>query len=278
MLKRCNKNQSILTSCTASSSCQCNECKPVISSACQCPECNPCSISATTCSSTSCSTSSCSTTSCATTACTTNGCSSSTACTPICSSSSCSNNSTCTPVCSSTCSTTSSCSTSSCTTTSSESSDCSSSSTCSSSSSECCSVSSTDGSTCSSSEEILGRKKFDITFGCKEGHLYADHIVGNKAIHVNCKVAPILKLRRGYIYYFNVKQKACNGNYDNAFVLTQNPIGKIGCVEPVPLCDSFDPVTHGCVKYHVTCKTPKYFYYQNANAAHQGGLILVESD
>lgn len=263
MLKRCNKNQSILTSCTASSSCQCCECKP-ISSACQCPECNPCSSSNTsTCNTSSNTSSTCNTSS------TTTGCSSS-SCTPACSSSS----STCTTPCQS--------STSSCTTTCTESSDCSSSSSSSScsssSSSECCSVSSTEGSTCSSSEEILGRKKFDITFGCKEGHLYAEHIVGNKAIHVNCKVAPIIKLRRGYVYYFNVKQKSCNGNYENSFVLTQNPIGKIGCVEPVPLCDSFDPVTNGCVKYHVTCKTPKYFYYQNANAAHQGGLILVESD
>jgi len=106
--------------------------------------------------------------------------------------------------------------------------------------------------------------------------LYADHITGNRAIHVNGKVAPILKLRRGYVYYFNVKQKCHDG--ENSFVLTQNPIGKVGNIEPVPLCNSFDPVTNGCVKYHVTCKTPKYFYYQNANASFMGGLCLVEND
>jgi hypothetical protein len=256
MPKHCTKNSSILTSCTSiSSSCPCDECKGVsdTTSACQCPDCQKCSLSRT-----------CDDTSCTTT-CKSSTCQSST---------SCATNTTCQS--STTCDSTTTCQSS---TACDSSTTCQSSTTCDSSSSCESSISSTEGSTCSESEEeILGKKKFDITFEHKCGHLYADHINGNKAIYVNGKVAPILKLRRGYVYYFNVKQKCCDGNYDNSFVLTQNPIGKIGCVEPKPLCNSFDPVTHGCVKYHVTCKTPKYFYYQSANAAHMGGLILVESD
>jgi hypothetical protein len=136
---------------------------------------------------------------------------------------------------------------------------------------------STDGSSCSSSsEEVLGKKKFNITFGSKCGHDHEHEIVGNHAIYVNGKLAPILKLRRGYVYYFNIKQKCHDDEY--AFVLTKNPVGKYHGITPEPLCGSFDPVTHGCVKYHVTCKTPKYFYYQSANAAFMGGLVLVEDE
>ncbi len=200
--------------------------------------------------------------------------------TPTCSTKTCS--STCTPTCSTSTCSPSTCSTSTCSTSTCSTSTCSTSSTstCSTSSSSCSSYSSTDGSSCSSSssEEILGKKKFNVEFKSKCGHEHESEIVGEKAIYVNGKLAPILKLRRGYVYYFNVKQKGCNDNYENSFVLTKNPIGKYHDITPEPLCDSFDPVTHGCVKYHVTCKTPKYFYYQSASAAFMGGLILVEDN
>ena len=201
------------------------------------------------------------------------------ACVPKCStkssSSTCSTK-TCTPTCSSnTCIQT--CSSNTCTPTCSSSTHCS--TTCSStssSSSSCSSYSSTDGSSCSSSSNdvILGKKKFNVEFKSKCGHDHESEIVGDKAIYVNGKLAPILKLRRGYVYYFNVKQKGC----ENSFVLTKNPVGRYHDISPEPLCDSFDPVTHGCVKYHVTCKTPKYFYYQSASAAFMGGLVLVEDN
>ncbi len=154
---------------------------------------------------------------------------------------------------------------------SSSSSECSSSS---SSSSECSFVSSTEGSAYSSEDIVLGKKKYNVTFGKKCGHVMADQIEG-KVIYINEHQAPILKLIRGYTYYFNVKQKECDGKYENTFVLTQNPVGKYGCVAPVPLCGSFDPVSHGCVKFHVSECTPKYFYYQMANASFAGGLVVV---
>ncbi|HSW76916.1 MAG TPA: hypothetical protein VLG50_07710 [Candidatus Saccharimonadales bacterium] len=89
-------------------------------------------------------------------------------------------------------------------------------------------------------------------------------------------MAPILKLKRGYEYYFNVKQCACDGVYENTFLLTESPIGRYGCLSPCPLKHSFDPITHGCVKFKVTSKTPKYFYYQSSTNSFMGNLVIVE--
>ena len=196
----------------------------------------------------------------------------------VCQSKTCTNTTCTNTTCTDTkCSNSSTCPTSTCPTSTCPTSTCST-STSSSSSSSCDSISSTDGSDCESSseEEILGKKKFEIKFGSKCGHDHEHEINGNKAIYVNGKLAPILKLTRGYVYYFNIIQKCSNDDYANSFVLTKNPVGKFGCLTPEPLCDSFDPVTHGCVKYHVTNKTPKYFYYQSASNAFMGGLVLVE--
>lgn len=168
------------------------------------------------------------------------------------------------------CESSSSCSSSSC---SSSSSSCSSSVEC--SSSDCSFVSSTSGSIYSEEDIVLGKKKYNVTFGKKCGHVMEDQIKG-KVIYINEHQSPILKLTRGYTYYFNVKQKECDGKYENTFVLTQNPVGKYECVAPIPLCGSFDPVSHGCVKFHVNECTPKYFYYQSSTSALAGGLVLVQ--
>jgi len=159
---------------------------------------------------------------------------------------------------------------------------------CSSLTSECCesssscesSMSSTSGSDyssgcCPEPLDILGKKKFKVSFGKKCGHRYEHQISGDSCIYINGSVAPILKVQRGYEYYFNVKQDQCNGDYKNLFVLTDSPIGEYNGCPPEPLKGSFSPVGSGCVKYFVDCHTPKYFYYQNANASFQGGLVLV---
>jgi hypothetical protein len=122
----------------------------------------------------------------------------------------------------------------------------------------------------------LGKKKFIITFGSKCGHRYEDDISGQTAIYVNGKLAPILKLKRGYDYYFIVKQNKCGDDYQNFFVLTDSPIGKYGCLPPTPLCNSFLPVGNGCVRFRATDKTPKYFFYQNTSTCFSGGLVLCK--
>lgn len=109
-----------------------------------------------------------------------------------------------------------------------------------------------------SCENILGRKKYNITFH-------------NHHIYINGKKNPILKLRRGFVYYFDIEQEKCNRYDENLFVLTKD----ICSTYPTSLCNSFDPVGHGCVKYHVTDKTPKYFFYQNATHTCISGLILL---
>ena len=96
----------------------------------------------------------------------------------------------------------------------------------------------------------------------------------SERIYVNGKVAPILKLKRGYEYYFQVKQCGC----ENTFLLTNSPIGKYNCLFPTPVCGGFDPVTHGCVKFKVTHKTPKYFYYQSSTNSFMGNLVIVEDE
>jgi hypothetical protein len=121
---------------------------------------------------------------------------------------------------------------------------------------------------------ILGKKKFNVTFGKKCGHRHEHEIEGSHAININGSVGPILKLQRGYQYYFNVKQDKCDG-HENLFVLTENPVGKINGHPPKPLKNSFDAVSKGCVSFYVDNCTPKYFYYQNSNAAFQGGLVWI---
>jgi hypothetical protein len=88
-------------------------------------------------------------------------------------------------------------------------------------------------------------------------------------------LVPILKLQRGYEYYFNVKQNQCKDDDKNLFVLTENPVGEINGCPPKKLKGSFDATGCGCVKFFVDCCTPKYFYYQNANGSFQGNLVIV---
>lgn len=107
---------------------------------------------------------------------------------------------------------------------------------------------------------ILGKKKYIVSF--------------KKTIYIDGKKTPILKVRRGYVYYFNVTQEKCHGYYENLFLLTKNSPCHCGKA-PIPLKNSFDPVGNGCVKYHVTKHTPKYFYYQSATNPFIGGLVLV---
>lgn len=209
----------------------------------------------------------------------------------------CSSSSTCCPSSTSTCSTTSGCSTStnttccpstcetsSCSTTN----PCSSSTSCSSLTQTCCSSSSScsssesstegsefsEGSCCPQDVEVLGKKKFKVTFGKKHGHRHENLNCDDTAIYINGQLAPVLKLQRGYEYYFSVKQNECS-KHKNYFVLTENPVGKIGDKQPIPLKNSFDPISCGCAKIFVDCCTTKYFYYQNANGSFQGNLVLV---
>ena len=135
-----------------------------------------------------------------------------------------------------------------------------------------CSLDSETSGRYEESEIELGKKKYTVTFDKKCGHAMEDDIV-DKVIYINGHQTPILKLTRGYTYYFNVKQK----DNKHTFVLTRNPAGKIGC-DVKPLRGSFDPVARGCVKYHVTACTPKYFYYQSSNDAFMGGLVIVEDN
>lgn len=278
-----------MSHCSTSSSNTCT-------TSCTCPRCT--GTSAYTCTTTACSPT-CTKTTCTKTTCT------KTTCKP--SSSSCSTSSTTscmaivqpgnptacgssTVPCSSTCSTTDTCTDTTCTTTrcsSSSSSSCSSSSSisssssCSSSSSSSSSdCSSTDGSTCescsseSSDVSVLGRKKFCITFGKKCGHRLEEDIPGNTAIYVNGKLAPILKLRRGYEYYFSVKQDK-HSDFNDTFLLTESPVGRYMGLSPVPLTGSFDPISRGTGRYLVTSKTPKIFYYQSSTSSFIGGFIKV---
>lgn len=227
---------------------------------------NTCTDQSTSCTvKTDCNTSTCpSTSNCSST---TSTCSS----TPSsCSTQSCSTQSTCSPCSTSSC-TSSSCSTSSCSSLT---------QTCCESSSSCSSSeSSTSGSTfsegcCVQPIEVLGKKKFKVTFGKKHCHKSDDLNCSDTAIFINGQQQPILKLQRGYEYYFSVKQDGC-GDHKNFFVLTENPVGQIDGCPPKKLKNSFDPISKGCGKYYVNCCSPKYFYYQNFSGSFQGNLILV---
>jgi hypothetical protein len=100
-----------------------------------------------------------------------------------------------------------------------------------------------------------------------------DDIIGDKAIWINGKQSPVLKLKRGYVYYFNVQQECYKKCYENLFFLTKNPCGGPGACK---LPGSFDAIGSGCIRFHVTDCTPKYFYYQSTTGRFLGGLIIVE--
>lgn len=127
---------------------------------------------------------------------------------------------------------------------------------CSSSSSSCSSSYSSSSSGCSSSSSTPC-KKYKVTF-CDN-------------IHINGKKQPVLKLRRGYDYYFYVKPDGYN-----MFVLTTSPVGLYDGMTPSPLPNSFYPIADGVVKFKVTENTPKYFYYQSTTEMLAGGLIVVK--
>lgn len=178
----------------------------------------------------------------------------------------CDSYNTCTKTCTKTCSETSKTNTSMTCTTNTE-------SNCLLKSKECDII---NGASMECDEKVLGKKKFCVTFDHKKGHRFADEIEGDKTIHINGKNAPILKVKRGYMYYFVVDQKQHHGQYDNLFVLTKSPVGLYEGHCPKPLNNSFDPVGSGCVKYFVNSKTPKYFYYQSTTHAFLGNLVIVE--
>jgi hypothetical protein len=120
------------------------------------------------------------------------------------------------------------------------------------------------------------KKKFVFTFGTKNGHVWQQLIKSNAAIYVNGKCGPVLRLYKGYSYFFSVDQdKNEHGKYSHKIVLTEHPMGGIHKkpIQPVP--SSFAPMATGTFCFEVTERTPKYFYYQCTEHTHEGGLIVV---
>lgn len=120
-------------------------------------------------------------------------------------------------------------------------------------------------------------KKFDVTFGDKNGHHLGSYNNGRHSIHINGKNGPTLHLYRGKTYYFDVKQHGATNcmTAEHCFVLTQSPVGNYHGIPPVPLPNSFQPTASGTVSYRVTEQTPNYFFYQCSKHAFEGGLCLV---
>ncbi len=112
-------------------------------------------------------------------------------------------------------------------------------------------------------------KKFVITLGDKQNHPLNEYNKGNLAFYVNGKAGPVLKLNKGYKYYFIFKSE--NKNFD--FILTNSPSGGRNAK---PAVKGFNKLNNGVMSIFVDDSTPKYFYYQDANSEFKGGLIIVK--
>jgi hypothetical protein len=113
-------------------------------------------------------------------------------------------------------------------------------------------------------------KKFNICWGSSETHQWAEYNTGSEAIHINGKTGPVLHLYRGSNYFFCVDQ--AGPATAHAFILTNSPSGgpKAQLIPGAP-----PPTADGCVAMFIDATTPRYFYYQDAKAKYQGGLIIV---
>ena len=115
-------------------------------------------------------------------------------------------------------------------------------------------------------------RKFIFDFACKDGHPWACYNKGSKSIHVNGHNGPVLKLRKGFTYYFCAKSADHDGH---GLILTDSPAG--GC-DAKRLKDSFKPCNKGTVVYKVDDDTPKYFFYQDVKNEFAGGLAMVSDE
>lgn len=115
-------------------------------------------------------------------------------------------------------------------------------------------------------------KQYVVEFKSVNGHKWIDNIGSEYSIHVNGYNGPVLKLRRGVTYRFEVKPTP-----GYTFMLTDSPIGRDvhNNKTPKPVRGGFDPVASGAVEFVVTEKTQKYFYYQCKNHQCIGGLVTV---
>lgn len=117
-------------------------------------------------------------------------------------------------------------------------------------------------------------KKFVVSWAAKAGHPWEEYSAADAAsIHINGKNGPVLHLYRGSTYFFCVEQEVAEGVAPaHRLVLTNSPVGGAGS-RLIP--GSFEPVAKGCVGFKVDDNTPRYFFYQDANSAFAGGLVIV---
>lgn len=114
-------------------------------------------------------------------------------------------------------------------------------------------------------------KKFLVSFGDKTGHPWGEYNKVGTSIYVNGKNGPVLHLYRGCTYFFVVDKEAA----EHSFVLTTSPMGGKGS-SIVP--GGFAAVSKGSACFKITDDTPRYFFYQDANAGFKGGLVIVHDE
>lgn len=126
-------------------------------------------------------------------------------------------------------------------------------------------------------------KVFHISFEEKFGHPWQHRIVGtDKCIAVSDgKHGPLkganIHLTRNHYYKFVVE-----GADGLNFYLTMDPQGgpkghwaDSPHYDPLPLENTFNPITSGEVPFHASCDFPKSFYYQSKNYPCMGGQIFI---
>lgn len=112
---------------------------------------------------------------------------------------------------------------------------------------------------------------YDDTTGYKGKKLFIFDVKveeGKRVIYVNDKRKPILRIKRGYKYLFQLN------NLNSDLVLTMNPVGMWNGKPPKPL-NGTKIANNGTFEMKADESVPKYFYYHLVNAQFAGGIAIV---
>lgn len=109
--------------------------------------------------------------------------------------------------------------------------------------------------------------RLQVTLGAAQGSALQRYASGY-VFHINGRAAPVLHLKRGETYFFDLHNLSRDGT-DYYFMLTDHPAGSANAHLIA------GGMNTGCLCYKVEKDAPKYMYYQARGNMYMGGLIIV---
>lgn len=112
-----------------------------------------------------------------------------------------------------------------------------------------------------------------VTFGKRVKPSWSTALNMGMCIFIDGKEAPILQMRRGVTYVFEVVQKGT----DHTFVLTKNSMGANPHTGPVlPINGAPEAVSSGEYRYSCNESSPNGFFYQSSKDPLYGHQVRVD--